>query len=134
MRLTKKQREALKQKYDGHCAYCGEILGALWHADHLKPVERQSAYEETSGRLVQTGQLAKPEHDVLENHMPACPTCNMSKGQKPLEVWRDWLTGHIVSLNKYHAVYRMVKRFGLVQETGIPVIFYFEQVRREAIE
>ncbi|HHH8147622.1 TPA: HNH endonuclease, partial [Acinetobacter baumannii] len=27
MRLNKKQREELKQKYDGHCAYCGELLG-----------------------------------------------------------------------------------------------------------
>ncbi len=134
MRLTKKQREALKQKYDGHCAYCGEILGDRWHADHLKAVWRKMAVQEGSGRLVPTGELHKPEHDTLENIMPACAPCNISKGPMDLEVWRDWLTGHIVSLNKFHPVYRMVKRFGLVQETGIPVIFYFEQVRREAIE
>ncbi|TPT11925.1 HNH endonuclease, partial [Acinetobacter baumannii] len=30
MKLNKKQREELKQKFGGHCAYCGELLGDKW--------------------------------------------------------------------------------------------------------
>ena len=61
MRLNKKQREELKQKYDGHCAYCGELLGDKWHADHLVAVVRD----------LTTGKPEKPENDTYENLMPA---------------------------------------------------------------
>lgn len=44
-----------------------------------------------------------------------------------LEEWRKWLTGHVKSLNAYNKNYRMVKAYGLVQETGTPVVFYFEK-------
>ncbi|WP_171292307.1 hypothetical protein [Acinetobacter baumannii] len=27
MKLTKQQRAELKQKFGGHCAYCGDLLG-----------------------------------------------------------------------------------------------------------
>ena len=40
MRLTKKQRDILRNKYGGRCAYCGCELGKTFHADHLEPVER----------------------------------------------------------------------------------------------
>ena len=40
MKLTKAQREQLKNKFGGHCAYCGDQLGDKWHADHLAPIYR----------------------------------------------------------------------------------------------
>ena len=40
MNLTKLQRAELKQKFGGHCAYCGELLGDKWHADHIEAVKR----------------------------------------------------------------------------------------------
>ncbi|EPK4453012.1 HNH endonuclease, partial [Acinetobacter baumannii] len=40
MKLTKQQRAELKQKFGGHCAYCGELLGDKWHADHIEAVKR----------------------------------------------------------------------------------------------
>ncbi|APR70750.1 hypothetical protein [Acinetobacter haemolyticus] len=61
MKLTKAQREELKQKYDGHCAYCGDRLGDKWHADHLEAVVRDLVI----------GKPEKPENDVYENLMPA---------------------------------------------------------------
>lgn len=27
MKLSKQQRQSLKEKYQGRCAYCGDILG-----------------------------------------------------------------------------------------------------------
>lgn len=59
--------------------------------------------------------------------MPACPPCNISKGAMELEVWRNWLAKHVESLNRYHPIYRAAKAYGLVQETGAPVVFYFER-------
>lgn len=46
----------------------------------------------------------------------------------PLEGWRDWLAQHLKSLNAHNSNYRLVKAFGLIRETGVPVTFYFERV------
>lgn len=45
---------------DGHCAYCDERLGNDWHVDHVVPV-------------------ASGGPNSLENYVPACPSCNISK-------------------------------------------------------
>ncbi|WP_232453257.1 hypothetical protein [Burkholderia ubonensis] len=45
-----------------------------------------------------------------------------------LEQWRRLLAGHVASLNAYHPIYRLAKCYGLVQETGAPVVFHFERV------
>ena len=44
MKLNKKQREKLKQKYGGNCAYCGCELGNKWHADHIEAVKYFQRY------------------------------------------------------------------------------------------
>ena len=43
MKLTKTQREELKQKYDGYCAYCGDPLGEKWHAESIVADELEQA-------------------------------------------------------------------------------------------
>ncbi|PTE00835.1 HNH endonuclease [Pandoraea apista] len=130
MKLTKAQREQLRLKYDGRCAYCGCQLPERWHADHFEPCIRDLKRVDTSNggvRLATTTPL-RPELDVIENMMPACPPCNISKGSMGLEYWRTWLAGHVTSLNSYHPIYRLAKQYGLIQETGAPVVFYFERV------
>lgn len=43
MALTKKQREKLRMKFGGRCAYCGcELPEKGWHADHVQAVLRKS--------------------------------------------------------------------------------------------
>jgi hypothetical protein len=129
LRLTKKQRAALREKFGGKCAYCGCDLGERWHADHFEPVERQLTLK--AGRLVATGRLYRPENDRLDNFMPACAPCNLSKHSMTLEGWRGWLAGHVKSLNAYHPIYRLAKAYGLITETGAPVTFHFERVASE---
>lgn len=126
LRLTKTQREGLRKKFDGACAYCGHPLGDRWHADHFEAVQRCMVVR--GGRLVASGVMDKPENDRLDNFMPSCVPCNLSKHSMTLEGWRGWLAGHMNSLNKYHSVYRLVKAYGLVVETGKPVTFYFERI------
>lgn len=118
MKLNKKQREELRRKYDGKCAYCGCDLPDRWHADHFEPVIRLS--DDRGAEL--------PENHHIGNMMPSCAPCNLSKGRQTLEGWRAWIAGHITSLNSYHPIYRLSKAYGLVVETGNPVIFHFEKV------
>ncbi|MCU0121802.1 HNH endonuclease [Pseudomonas sp. B2M1-30] len=72
MRLKKAEREQVRLKYGGHCAYCGVLLGEKWHADHFEAVRRG-----TSPRW--EGNAERPENHNLENMMPACVPCNLSK-------------------------------------------------------
>lgn len=119
MRLKKAEREQVRLKYGGHCAYCGVLLGDRWHADHLEPVIRV-ADERVAEQI---------DNHNLGNMMPACAPCNISKGRQTLEGWREWIAGHINSLNNYHPIYRLAKSYGLIAETGARVVFYFEKVQ-----
>lgn len=115
--MSKVNRNEIFNKFGGRCAYCGAILEQRWHADHLEPVVR----------CLHTGEMTKPENDNFGNMMPSCPSCNMDKSSMPLEVWRGLIENKINVLNRDVAVYRFAKRYGLVQETGKPVVFYFER-------
>lgn len=119
MNLTKAQRESLRLKFDGKCAYCGQDLGSRWHADHFKAIFRDRSKHATRPHW-------RPENDVLENMMPSCAPCNISKATLPIEDWRKWLALHLKSLNERVSIYRLVKAHGLVVETGKPIVFYFE--------
>lgn len=121
MRLTKKQRAELREKYGGRCAYCGVELGERWHADHFEPVIRNWGAEAKAAPAM------RPQNHNLANMMPSCVPCNLSKSSQPLESWRAWIAGHVNSLNQYHPIYRLAKAYGLIQETGAQVTFYFER-------
>lgn len=128
-KLTKAQRAAVHAMFGGRCAYCGEPLPERWHVDHIEPVVRPLLSKQTGHgtyKLV-SGEPLYPERNTMSNYMPACPPCNISKHSMSLEVWRGWLAGHVNSLNAYHPIYRLAKRYGLIQETGVPVVFYFER-------
>lgn len=127
MRLTKAERQQVHDKFGGLCAYCGGELPERWHVDHLEPVRRDLNI--SAGRLVSSQtDCQHPDRHRPENLMPACPPCNISKGPMDLEVWRAWLKKHVDSLNLYQKTYRMAKAYGLVQETGADVVFYFERL------
>lgn len=127
MILTKSQRENLRMKFDGRCAYCGDILKDRWHADHMEAVERKLQYVQGKG-LVPTGEFYKPENDCIENMMPACPPCNIDKHSMSLDGWRGKLQDATGVLTRNNPTYRHAKRFGLVHETGIVITFYFERI------
>ncbi len=117
MKLNKQQRAELKQKFGGHCAYCGELLGDKWHADHLVAVVRD----------LTTGKPEKPENDVYENLMPACTACNHNKRSLSLESWRSLLAHYRdIQVPRDCSQIRHLMRFGLVEFIQKPVKFFFE--------
>lgn len=119
MKLTEAQRENLKQKFNGDCAYCGDPLGDKWHADHLEAVVRD----------LTTGKPTKPENDVIENFMPSCTPCNYNKRSLSLENWRDLLAHYRdVQVIRDCPQIRHLMRFGLVEFIQRPVVFHFEKL------
>ncbi len=126
MRLTKQQRAALRGRFGGLCAYCGQPLGERWHADHVEPVGRKIKYVRGKG-AVATGEYWRPENNRPDNLMPACAPCNIDKGPFLLEEWRQKLQRSTDVLRQHQSTYRHALRFGLVTETGASVLFHFER-------
>lgn len=135
MRLTKEQRATLKNKYGGMCSYCGIELNDRFQADHLIPVLRTWRFvtNPDGKRVTQVTGMENPEHDVIENMMPACGKCNNDKSSMTLERWREIIPHRINTLNNdpKYASYQKAKRFGLVVEVDIPVVFWFEKYQAE---
>lgn len=127
MRLSKTEREAVRAKFGGRCAYCGCILGEKWHADHFQPVVRQLAWESGKG-FKPTGECLHPDRNSIANLFPACAPCNIDKGPNSLEWWRGKLQNAVDVLARNNPTFRHALRFGLIEETNARVSFYFERV------
>lgn len=109
-------REKIFNKYFGHCAYCGCTLERGWHLDHFVPKRRGNSYSQGVVR----------GKDEISNYMPACKSCNSCKSDLDIEDFRDRVSDRIKRLKDY-SEYNIAKRFGLVKEVNVPVIFFFEK-------
>ena len=90
--ISKKLREQVYQKYNGHCAYCGcELEIKDMQVDHVLSVAR--------------AKWIKDELDLnnIDNLMPSCRSCNYYKDTCSIETFRKNLiyyrkkTSHIIT-------------------------------------
>ncbi len=130
--MTKKEkRKVVFEKYGGKCAYCGCDLNGRWCVDHIVPIFRNDTEEgferRATFRGVRTG-LKRGTNDV-ENFNPACSICNGWKATLTLEAFRSELSKQVERARSYSPNFRMAEKFGLIQETGISVKFYFESTQ-----
>lgn len=133
-KITKAQREELRMKFGGRCAYCGcELPEKGWHADHVEPVRRDfEMVRATTGRGVthvarSTGKVMHPELHTIENLFPACAPCNLLKTSYSLEMFRKQVSLQVERGRKSSVNFRTAERFGLVEVVEKPVVFWFEQ-------
>lgn len=103
----KPNREMIKNKYGGRCAYCGVVLGERWCVDHITPKHRGGT-------------------DDAENLNPSCARCNIWKSVYTLDEFRAEIAAQPKRLAR-NANWRLACDFGLVRETGNRVLFYFEE-------
>lgn len=125
-RLTKAERATIRQMFDGRCAYCGEPLAERWHADHVEPVMRGV------GSYWSGLPAARMENHRIDNMMPSCAPCNISKATFSIDQWRLIIAGHVAVLDRNQPTYRLAKKYGLISETQKPVEFYFERLAANA--
>lgn len=120
MAFSKKVRENIYRKYDGHCAYCGcELQYKDMQIDHI-----ESRYKaEYRGKEVDNS---------TGNLNPSCRACNFYKGEKSIERFRKDITDTLLPNLKKNFNYRLAKKYGFIAENEIDgVTFYFEDRRRE---
>ncbi|ECB7885655.1 HNH endonuclease [Salmonella enterica subsp. enterica serovar Gaminara] len=137
MALTRKQRERLRMKFGGRCAYCGcELPEKGWHADHVQAVLRKSercmkAAEKGIFRLKSTGDVFRPEADCPENIFPSCAPCNLLKTTYSLGMFRKQVSLQVERGRRSSVNFRTAERFGLISVVNKPVVFWFEQYEGE---
>lgn len=124
MALSKTQRAALREKFGGRCAYCGEPLGERWHADHVEPLVRNDWL-----KIPRSPDY--PHRDTLDNMNPACPPCNIDKHSLSLEAWRQMIQRSNEVLARDVSTFRRAIRYGLVKLSDAPVTFYFERLAKD---
>ncbi|KAA0436261.1 HNH endonuclease [Salmonella enterica] len=137
MALTRKQRERLRMKFGGRCAYCGcELPEKGWHADHVQAVLRKSercmkAAEKGIFRLKSTGDVFRPEADCPENIFPSCAPGNLLKTTYSLEMFRKQVSLQVERVRRSSVNFLTAERFGLISVVNKPVVFWFEQYEGE---
>ena len=124
---SKRQKDALRAKFGGKCAYCGGDLDKM-HADHVKPITRVDRDPWGNQLPMAERKQMHPEYNVVSNMMPACIGCNLHKGGYSLEEWRA-LLGHAASiLARDKSLFRAALRFGIISANAAPIKFYFEKI------
>ena len=116
--IPKKVREAVYNKYDGHCAYCGKkIEYKEMQVDHLIPVQRE-----------RFNKYSEEEIESIENYFCACRRCNLYKRAHSLEVFRKYIEEIPKKLYRDSYIYKVGLDYGLVEVNEHKVKFYFEQI------
>lgn len=111
--LPKSVRELVYNKYGGHCAYCGcELEYKDMQVDHIIAVGRGGTND-------------------VDNLLPACRQCNYDKHERTIERFRERLSKELYRSLDRVFVYRLAKKYGLVEEHPHTVEFYFEKVDKE---
>lgn len=113
MGFSTKIRAHVHAKFDGHCAYCGvEISCRQMQVDHINPKYLGGT-------------------DAIDNLNPACFACNNYKLTYSIEELRREIAQQVKRARKHSVNFRLCERFGLIEITNAPVVFYFERVLKE---
>ena len=127
--ISKKDRELIRQKFGGKCAYSGTILEDDWQVDHIKPLRRF------------LGQHEKKNHNT-ENMVPVQRIINHYKGPRDLETFREWFLGglhiRLRTLPKHPRTEKSIRHkkymievagfFGITENKPFGGKFYFETI------
>ena len=130
MALTKNQRQQVWDKSNGFCWYCGCNLPEKgWHVDHVEPIGRYKNIKITENGVKHINTCEKLHLDTIENMVPTCSKCNLFKAAWNIEQFRSELIDQVERARQYSVNFRNAERYGLIQVTNKPVIFWFEQNR-----
>jgi hypothetical protein len=135
--MKKADRQRVFEKYGGKCAYCGCDLVNGWHVDEVEPVRRNWTHEYDQHRQKHVRRIvgaAHPERFHIDNQNPSCASCNINKHSDSLEQFRANIGAYMKHLNNINTQYKIAKRYGLVEETGKPVVFYFETLNPHTLK
>lgn len=132
MYVSKKDRETIRLKFNGRCAYSGTPLEPDWQIDHVKPIVR-NWWNNTA--------LFPNDHNI-ENMFPVQKRINNYKSSTDLETFRTWLLGGlherlkklpknpktVKSIKHKESMLKIASYFNITPDTPFSGVFYFERV------
>ena len=80
MYISKKDREKIKNKFNGKCAYSGTLLEDDWQVEHIQPLCRSFGYCDI-------------ENHNMDNMVPVQAAINHYKFSLDVETFKSWLLG-----------------------------------------
>ena len=111
MYISKKNREVIKNMFDGKCAYTGTELLPDWQIDHIEPVVRNWG----------TNTAMFEKNHNIENMIPTQRIINHYKHSMGLEEFRNFMKDfhlRIAKLPKNPKVEKSVKRKAYMLEVA----------------
>ena len=121
--ISKKVRIALYEKYNHRCAYCGcEMEYKDMQVDHIESVYSNNDIAQT---------MSEEEMYNENNLLPTCRQCNFYKSTFTVEQFRQRLKEVMMPNLQKDFRYRLAVKYGLIEETGKNVKFYFEEMPDE---
>lgn len=135
LHISKKDREIIRNKFGGRCAYTGTELQDDWQVDHVAPIIRN---------IKKPGALFEQDHR-LDNMVPCQKIVNHYKANLALEEFRTWYIGELhLRLQKLPKNPRtlkgssrkmrllmIAKLFGITPEKPFSGKFYFEEIKEQ---
>jgi 5-methylcytosine-specific restriction endonuclease McrA len=128
--ISKVQRDQIKQKFGGLCAYSGTPLEDDWQVDHIKPIVRD--WFDGAARF--------PDAHCDANLIPCQKIINHYKGSLDLETFRTWFMGGLhermdkpknprteKSKRKKEYLNKVASYFEITPTKPFDGIFYFEK-------
>lgn len=91
MYISKKNRELVKNMFDGKCAYTGTELQSDWQVDHVKAIIRN--------RWLNNSPMFEENH-TLENMLPSQRIINHYKRSMDLEQFRNFMKEFHIRISK----------------------------------
>lgn len=117
MAISKKIRQRVYEKYNGHCAYCGKVINYKeMQIDHLIPIHQ-----------AENGKADWREIENENNYMPACRRCNHYKRAHDLETFRTMIREIPKKLYRDNYIFKVGLDYGnIISKCDMPITFYFE--------
>ena len=116
--ISKKTREIVYNKYNGHCAYCGcEIEMKDMQVDHIVPKYRNNE------KWIK-GEIGT---DDISNLNPSCRMCNFYKGMSRIDAFRTRLRNNLMFNLQKDFRFRLAQKYGMVKIEDWDEKFYYEK-------
>lgn len=117
----KMNRQQVYDKYDGHCAYCGQsITFKQMQVDHYYP-------QRAPNLAADHGSISDINH--IDNLMPCCRQCNHYKRGNQPNSWRITMKGLHERIQKIY-IHKVAVNFGMAAIKEWDGKFYFEKVNK----
>ena len=108
--MTKEKRLAVYNKYQGHCAYCGNLIDYKnMQVDHILS-QRQGGT------------------DDIDNLNPSCRRCNHYKRASSLKKYRELIQKLHTKIREQY-LDKVAEDYGIIEVKPWDGLFYFEKVR-----